>query len=230
MGYIRWLGHAAFEIVLKNKLFLIDPWISNPLSPVKVNEYANKVDYIIVTHDHGDHLGDAIQLMRVNPKAKFIGIFELAQFVEQQLSAEVSSGERCIGANIGGPIDLGEFKVFLTPAFHSSSKGFPVGVVISNEVSIYHAGDTGVFSEMELIHELYKPKVALLPIGGHFTMGPKEAAKAIELLKPEVVIPMHYGTFPVIKGKPEELIDEVRRLGLTVNIVVLKPGEKYVLQ
>ncbi|HDD26471.1 MAG TPA: metal-dependent hydrolase [Acidilobales archaeon] len=223
MNYVRWLGHAAFEVFLESKLFLIDPWLTNPKSPVKVNDYAGKVDYVIVTHDHGDHFGETLELMKVSPKAKFIGIFELAQYVEERFSG------RSVGANIGGPIDLGEgFEVILTPAYHSSSKGSPTGVVIKvNDYSIYHAGDTGLFAEMSLIGELYKPKIALLPIGGHFTMGPKEAAKAIELLKPKVVIPMHYGTFPVIKGTPEELKVEVKRRGLTVDIVVLQPGEKY---
>jgi len=109
---------------------------------------------------------------------------------------------------------------------HSSSKGSPTGVVISSrEATIYHAGDTGVFGDMALIRELYSPRIAMLPIGGHFTMGVREAAKAVELLGVEVVIPMHYNTFPLIRADPKELADLVLKRGLKVDVRVLKPGE-----
>ncbi len=220
MGYLRYLGHSAFELEVSGKKILIDPWIENPQSPAKVDEFQN-VDYILVTHDHGDHLGNAFDIAK-KTGATIVAIFEIAQYANEQ------GVEKAIGTNIGGPVKLdNDLTVVFTPAFHSSGRGAPTGVVVmGKEGSIYHAGDTGVFKDMELIGELYSPKVALLPIGGHFVMGPREAAKAVELLKPEIAIPMHYGTFPVLWGTPEEFKKHVEAKGLPTKIVVLNPGDK----
>ncbi len=220
MGHLRYLGHSAFEIEMNGKKILIDPWIENPQSPSKLDEF-DKVDYIIVTHDHGDHLGNAFDIAK-KTGATIVAIFEIAQFASE------NGVEKSVGANIGGPIKLEDgLEIVFTPALHSSGKGAPTGVVVIGEEStIYHAGDTGVFGDMALISELYAPKIALLPIGGHFVMGPKEAAKAVELLKPEIAIPMHYGTFPVLWGTPEEFKKHVEERGLNTKVVVLKPGEK----
>jgi len=222
MGYVRWLGHASVEVKLDNKLILIDPWLTNPKSPVKPEEYSN-VDYVVVTHDHGDHLGEALDILK-RTKAKFIGIYELANYmIEQGVSSD-----RVIGGNIGGPIKVDDFTFILTPAYHSSARGHPTGVVvIGKEASIYHAGDTGLFAEMEFIGELYKPKIALLPIGGLFTMGPVEAAKAVELIKPEVVIPIHYATFPLLEQTADKFVGAVKNKGIPVKVIVLKPGDYY---
>jgi len=220
MRSIRFLGHSAFEIDFDGKIFLIDPWLENPKSPVKPNEIKN-IDYIIITHDHGDHLGNAVEIAK-QTGATVVAIFEIANYVSEQ------GVEKAIGANIGGPILLDDnYIVVLTHATHSSQKGAPTGaVIIKGDTAIYHAGDTGVFYDMKLIGELYNPKVAMLPIGGHFVMGPKEAAKAVELIKPEIAIPMHYGTFPVLKGKAEEFVEQVKNLNVGTKVVVLKPGEK----
>lgn len=221
---VTWYGHAAFKVEISGRKFLVDPWISNPRSPLKNVAQVGDVDYIIVTHDHGDHLGDAVQVMKLARNAKLIAIFEIANKVAQELGGS----DRVIDANIGGPIKLGDgYWVVLTPAFHSSSVGHPTGAVFGNDKErAYHAGDTGLFYDMKLIGELYGPKVAMLPIGGHYTMGPREAAKAVELLKPEYVIPMHYGTFPVLWGKPEEFEIYVREfVGEKVKVKVLRPGE-----
>ena len=220
MGYIRFLGHAAFEIDFDGKRFLIDPWLENPKSPLKPSDIKN-VDYIIITHDHGDHLGNAVEIAK-KTGATVVSIFEIANYVTEQ------GVEKAIGANIGGPIYLEDnYIVVLTNATHSSQRGAPTGVVImKGDKAVYHAGDTGVSYDMKLIGELYKPKVAMLPIGGHFVMGPKEAAKAVELIKPEIAIPMHYETFPVLKGKAEEFIEHVKNLNVNTKVVVLKPGEK----
>ncbi|MHA1615779.1 MAG: metal-dependent hydrolase [Candidatus Njordarchaeales archaeon] len=220
MGYVKWLGHASFEILLDNKVIYIDPWITNPKSPITLND-VKKADYVFVTHDHGDHLGEAFEIAK-RFDATFVGIFELSAKAQQE------GVKKAIGANIGGPIKLEGLTAFLVPAYHSSSTGTPVGVVIKgNEATIYHAGDTGVFLDMQLISELYKPDIALLPIGGHFTMGPLEAAKAVELLKPKVAIPMHYKTFDVISGDPEEFKKEVEKRCPEVKVVILSPGEIY---
>ena len=221
---VTWYGHAAFKVEIGGKKFLIDPWISNPKSPLKNPAEVGDIDYIIVTHDHGDHLGDAVSIMRFAKQAKLIAIFEIAN----KIARELGSSDRVIDANIGGPIRLEDgFWVVLTPAYHSSDVGHPTGAVFGNDKErAYHAGDTGLFYDMKLIGELYRPKVAMLPIGGHYTMGPREAAKAAELIMPEYVIPMHYGTFPVLWGKPEEFEKYVREFtGDRVKVRVLRPGE-----
>jgi len=225
MAIIKYLGHSAFDIVLtgldgSEKHVLIDPWITNPMSPVKLSDYKNsKVDYIIVTHDHGDHLGEAIELAKMTG-AKVVGIFELATYARER-------GVESVDGNIGGRLNVDDLEIVFTPATHSSSRGVPVGVVVSgSDATIYHAGDTGLFSEMELIGELYSPDIALLPIGGHYTMGVKEAVKAVQLIKPKIAIPMHYNTFPVIRADPvkfKELVEAVTK----TKVVILKPGETY---
>ena len=225
MALLKFLGHAAFDIVLRGfdssqKRVLIDPWLENPLSPVKPSEYrGQRIDYIIVTHDHGDHLGNAVELAKMTG-ATIVGVYELAEQVSRE-------GVKAAGGNVGGPLATEELEIVLTPAIHSSSRGVPVGVVLRGEdACIYHAGDTGLFGDMLLIGELYQPDVALLPIGGHFTMGVKEAAKAVQLLRPRVAIPMHYNTFPLIKADPDQfkrLVESLTR----AKVVVLKPGETF---
>ena len=227
MASIKYLGHASFEVTLegldgKKKRILIDPWITNPLSPYRnVEEYLekiNKVDYIIVTHDHGDHLGEALDIAK-KTNAKIIAIYDLAIELEKK-------NVTTIGANIGGKLDVPDIFVVLTPALHSSQHGNPTGVVVGgNDIKVYHAGDTGLFAEMTYIGELYKPDIAMLPIGGHFTMGIREAAKAVELLKPKYVVPMHYGTFDVIKADPNEFAKLVRERVPETQVIILKPGE-----
>jgi len=223
VGVIRYYGHSFFELELMGldgvvKRVLIDPWAENPLSPVKPRDFKGKtIDYIVVTHDHGDHLGNAIEIAKLTG-ATIVGVYEIAMYAEEQ-------GVKAIGGNIGGPLKIQDLEFILTPATHSSGRGVPIGVVIKGkDYSVYHAGDTGLFSEMSLIKELYSPEVALLPIGGHFTMGIREAVKAVELIEPKLVIPMHYNTFPVIQADPHEfkrLVEE--KYG--VKVVVLRPGE-----
>jgi L-ascorbate metabolism protein UlaG (beta-lactamase superfamily) len=223
VGVIKYLGHSFFEVTLAGldgaiKTLVIDPWVENPLSPVKLRDYENrKIDYILVTHDHGDHLGDAIKLARMTG-ALVVGIYEIAEYAERE-------GVKSIGGNIGGALKIPDLEVVLTPATHSSSRGAPVGFVVrGRDLSLYHAGDTGLFSEMALIGELYAPDVAMLPIGGHFTMGIREAVKAVELIKPKIAIPMHYSTFPVIQADPhlfKKLVEEKTQ----TRVVILRPGD-----
>lgn len=223
MAKITFYGHSAFLVELDGKKILIDPYLSNPLSPVKPEDVKD-VDLVVLTHGHGDHLGDAITILKNNKNAKIVAIYELANYVGEQ----IGDPSRAIGGNIGGPMLVDDLKIALTPATHSSPYGAPTGVVIiGKEATIYHAGDTGVTMDMKLIGELYKPDIALLPIGGHFTMDPVEAAKAVELIKPKVAIPMHWGTFPVLYGKPEEFKKLVEEKTPETKVIILQPGETY---
>jgi len=220
MGYVKWYGHAAFEIQIDRKIVVVDPWISNPKSPIRRVDELPKVDLIIVTHDHGDHLGEAVEIAKKN-NCPIVSTYELANDLSKK-------GVEGIGANIGGPIKIKDLIIILTPAMHSSTCGVPTGAIIrGEEATIYHAGDTGIFATMELIGKMYSIDIAMLPIGGHFTMGPYEAAWATKILNPKVVIPMHYQTFPVISGSPEEFEKYLKELGVSTKLVVLKPGDKY---
>lgn len=235
MARLTYFGHAAFELVIDGKKVLIDPWLSNPKSPVKPEDVKD-VDLIVVTHSHFDHVGDSAAIFKNNPNARVVAVYEVADLIAGELEKttgtskdELFNSGRVIGANIGGPVllnDLG-LKVAFTPATHSGVGVAAGAVVIGNEGRVYHAGDTGVTLDMRLVGEIYKPHIALLPIGGHFTMDPVEAAKAVELVKPLVAIPMHYGTFPVLYGDPNEFKKRVEEKCLPTQVRILSPGDSY---
>jgi len=221
LAKITWLGHAAFKVEIADKVVLVDPWLDgNPTSPVKASEIT-KADIIYVTHDHGDHLGDAMSICK-RTNATFVGTFELGNYAQSE------GVKNIVGLNIGGSVDIKGIRIHVVHAFHTASKGAPTGAVIEGEgKSVYHAGDTGVFGDMQIIGELYKPDVALIPIGGYYTMGALEAAEAVRLIEPKVVIPMHYRTFPVLAQSADEFVKLVSEKAHKVKVVVLKPGESY---
>ncbi|KKG15093.1 metal-dependent hydrolase [Methanosarcina sp. 2.H.T.1A.6] len=221
---ITWLGHAAFLLEAEKKL-LIDPFISgNPKAPC--TPVALDPDIIAVTHGHRDHLGDTIEI-GARTGCRIISIHEVANYIK-------SKGVFAEGMNKGGTMEVEGVALTMTQALHSSSidasgfsfdGGSPAGFLIGiGGHSFYHAGDTGVFGDMQLIGELYKPEIALLPIGDRFTMGIKEAVKAVELIQPKIVVPMHYNTFDVIKQDPEEFRKAVEAK-VDTKVIIMEPGE-----
>ncbi len=222
---LTWLGHAAFRFDTPGgKRVYVDPFLTgNPKCPESERE-PERIDLILLTHGHGDHLGDTIELAeRLSPRV--IAPVELRDWLERQGVAGGSGND----PNKGGTVDADGIKVTLTNAHHSSSAddgtytGEPVGLVVEaeNGTKLYFAGDTCVFGDMQLIGRIYEPDVAILPIGDHFTMGPREAAVALELLGVGRCVPSHYATFPLLTGTP----DELRRLAPGVEVIAPKPGE-----
>ena len=232
---ITWYGHACVEVASPGgKTILIDPWFGNPLSP-KSADAVDACDLLLVTHGHGDHLGDALAIAsRLSPS--WPCIHEMSLWLARRLPG---GGDAATGMNKGGTIQVAGVGVTMTHADHSAGEwnadggvplylGDPAGFVITmeNDFRIYHAGDTAVFGDMRLIGELYRPDIALLPIGGHYTMGPRDAALAVELLGVKHVLPIHYGTFPILAGTPDQLRTELAARGLVdVEVHALRPGE-----
>ncbi|AEH45056.1 beta-lactamase [Thermodesulfatator indicus DSM 15286] len=225
---ITFLGHATFKIISPEGIrILIDPWLDNPVNPYKDDR--GPYDLILITHAHGDHLGNILEVAR-SAATEVIAIHEIQQYLLAQGVPNVT------GMNIGGSYRTKGITITMVQAIHSSSiqegdhiiyGGDAAGFVVrlENGRTFYHAGDTGLFYDMKLIGELYQPEVAFLPIGDHYVMGPREAAKACELLKPKVVIPMHFGTFPLLTGTPEAFKKYLAEFAPEVFLKVLKPGE-----
>lgn len=221
---ITWLGHAAFLIEGRDKV-LVDPFLTgNPKASVSPGEV--ECDLICVTHGHADHLGDAVEIAR-RTGAVIASIVEMSMYIER---CEVES----IGFNLGGTAKVKNTSITMVPAFHSSSIGapglefsaaMPVGLLIDTEKVVYHAGDTCVFGDMKLIGDMYKPEVALLPIGGFFTMDPAQAALASSLIRAKKVVPMHFGTWDPIAQDPAEFKRLVEETAPETEVVVMEPGE-----
>jgi L-ascorbate metabolism protein UlaG (beta-lactamase superfamily) len=226
---LTWLGHAAFRITTPTgKVVLIDPWIaSNPSCPPALKQL-ERVDTMLITHGHFDHIADAVELGK-KFKPEIVAIYEIGQWLESKGVENVQA------MNKGGTQRVGEIEVTMVNAIHSCGildegkivyGGEACGYVVRlpGGLTIYHAGDTAVFGDMKLIADLYAPELALLPIGDRFTMSPREAALAIRLLNVRHVVPMHFGTFPLLTGTPDEL-NRITQDIAGLEIHALAPGE-----
>ena len=212
---LTWLGHSTWQAISPGgKSLLIDPWVKeNPSCPEHLKTF-DRIDVMLITHGHSDHIADAVSLAKEHEPTVYCN-FETSVWLQGKGVKNVE------GMNKGGTVILDGIEITMVGADHSCGilddgkivyGGDPCGYVIrfENGYKIYHAGDTNVFGDMRLIGELYRPDLALLPIGGHFTMGPREAAVACRLLGVRRVIPMHFGTFPILAGTPEQLRDLTR--------------------
>lgn len=213
---ISWLSHSAVRLK-GSKTVYIDPFLTGnpkaPVSPDKITEAA----VVIVTHDHGDHLGDAFPICK-KTGATLVSVHEIAVQAE-------SEGINSEGMNIGGTVETNGIKVHMVQALHSSEKGDPTGIVVEMDgKNIYHAGDTGLTLDMKLIGEFFHPDLSFIPIGDRFTMGIPSAAKAVEFVQTKKVIPIHYNTFPFIDTNPEEF---KKMVGEKAEVIILQPGETY---
>ena len=228
---ITWLGHSAFLLVLEDgKRVLVDPWITNPNCPAEFarTDALKPLDLILVSHGHSDHVGEVVHIARATG-APVVCMFEVGVYLAEKGLETV----RDMG--IGGTQDVNGIAITMTQAMHSGSimegsqivyLGGAAGYVVRapGTPTFYFAGDTGIFGDMKIIGELYRPELAMIPIGDLFTMAPREAAYACRLLDCKMIIPMHYSTFPVLTGTPQALRQETAAIeGL--QILEMKPGE-----
>ena len=229
---IKWLGHAGFQITSgKGKIIIIDPWLTdNPLAPCKAEDIT-KADFVLVTHDHFDHIADAAQIVKATG-ATLIGMPETVGRLKEEAGVPDSQIVFGAGMNIGGTVSSDGIAITMVQAFHSSQTGSPAGYLIKLEdgYTVYHAGDTGIFSSMKLLGELFHINLALLPIGGVFTMDPKQASLAAKLLGTETVIPIHYKTFPILEQDSSSFAEIMGKEASGIEVVVLDPGQEYVVK
>jgi L-ascorbate metabolism protein UlaG (beta-lactamase superfamily) len=252
-GSFTWYGHSCVELRTPGgKTVIFDPWFANPTSPRSADD-VTQCDLMLVSHGHFDHIGsaprgveqaDALTIARAT-KPTWVCIHELSLWLETQLAG---AGVEIIGMNKGGTVEARGLKVTMVHADHSAGDwlaagepmmgwrrssegpmylGEPVGFVIELEdgMRVLFQGDTDVYGDMKLLAELHRPDIAFLPIGGHYTMGPAGAARAAALWGVRAVIPIHYGTFPILAGTPDQLREELRRIGADVEVLSPEPGQ-----
>lgn len=239
---LEWYGHSAFKLTTPSgKVLLIDPWITNPANKNGKADLAalTRVDLILISHGHFDHVGDAVAIAKTTG-AKLVSTFDLGKALTTYAGYPKAQAGFDTQGNFGGEISVldGEVKIAFIPAIHSSAimdengkdlhqGGNPGGflIMVKNGPTIYHTGDTDLFNDMRLITQFHKVDVMLACIGDHFTMGPDRAALATKLVAPRIVIPMHYGTFPILNGTPAEFKAALAKEGVKSKLVVMQPDE-----
>lgn len=228
---VTYLGHSTIRCDLPSgEVVLMDPWVQgNPACPEDLKSF-ERIDAMLITHGHFDHINDAVELAKRHQPKIVVANVEICQWLETK------GVENCSGMNIGGSQDVLGARVTMVRAEHSSGildgdrfiyGGTATGLVVrlDSGFTFIHCGDTGLFSDMQLIGEFHRPELGFVPIGDHFTMGPREAARACEWLGLERVVPIHWGTFPVLVGRPEELDEALKAAGCECKVVALAPGE-----
>ncbi|MBS3780235.1 MAG: metal-dependent hydrolase [Desulfovermiculus sp.] len=226
---LTWHGHSNFQIITPECTVLIDPWFEGNPSACVGSDVCSQVDLVLVTHDHDDHIGQTVDICK-RTKAHVGAVVGTAGKLAQSgvPDEQIING---IGFNIGGTVEFQDLKVTMVQAFHSSNSGCPVGYILTlnDGYCLYHAGDTGIFSSMELIGRLYSIDLALLPIGGVFTMDPPQAALACTLLQCQNVLPMHWGSFPVLEQNTDRFAQELKNLNASTRLIGLQPGQSMEL-
>jgi L-ascorbate metabolism protein UlaG (beta-lactamase superfamily) len=240
--HLTWYGHSAFKLVTPSgNVVFIDPWLKNPVlkDGEDILNKIDRADVICLTHGHGDHFGDSVEIGK-RTGAKLVANFDLSAAVVSVLGYPSDQAGADTTGHIGGQLTLlnGELTVCFVPAWHGSTvrkdensppvgAGMPTGLVISirNGPTIYHTGDTGFFSDIARVSDHNKIDIMLVCIGDHFTMGPVRAAEAVKLVAPKMTIPMHYATFPVLTGTPEAFGAELKKGGIKTQLRVMKIGE-----
>jgi len=229
-----YLGHATVRCDLPGgEVVLIDPWVqANPSCPEGLKSF-ERIDAMLLTHGHFDHIGDAVELAKKHRPGKVVACFELCKWLEGKGVAN------CSGMNLGGTQEVLGMQVTMVRADHSCGiteddgsivyGGQAAGYVVRlpGGYTFYHSGDTALFSDMQLIAEMYRPELAFLPIGDLFTMDPQQAARACRFLEVRRVVPIHWGTFPPLTGTPEQLAKALAAGGTTCEVVTLHPGDSY---
>ncbi len=231
---ISWLGHGSFHIVTpEGRRLLIDAWVdTNPACPDEWKAKAREsLDVIFLTHGHFDHVND-LATLAADTQAQIVCQFDLGPWLQSKGIAE----DRIIGFNKGGTIEVVGVQATMTDARHSSTlyengqiipMGDPAGYVLrfSNGFTIYHTGDTSATYDMLIIGDLYQPDLTILPIGDYFTMDPRQAAYALKLIRSRYAIPEHFGTFPILRGTPEQLVESCEEFNVDTEVIALQPGE-----
>jgi len=227
---LTWYGHANFQIDTNGKTLIIDPFFEgNPNAPCSSGDI-RKADIVLVTHDHRDHVGQAVEICQKTGATLVAIVGTAARLQEAGVPAnQIANG---VGMNIGGTIQVKGIGITMTQAFHSSASGAPAGYILTLEdgYTIYHAGDTGIFFSMGIWGALYPMDLALLPMGGVFTMDPAQAALACKLLQCEKVVPMHWGTFPVLEQDTKSFAEYLEKTAPETELILMEPGKSVELE